>query len=126
MGKIEIKHPDKAVSTGAYSAGVLKNGMLFISGQGPLNLSTGEVMHGTIEEETLLTLSHIKKVIETAGGTMDDIMKCTVHLERIEDFDRFNEAYASFFTGIRPARTTVQSVLADGIKIEIDAIAIIG
>jgi 2-iminobutanoate/2-iminopropanoate deaminase len=125
MGKIEIKHPDKAVSTGAYSAGVLKNGMLFISGQGPLDLSTGEVMHGTIEEETLLTLSHIKKVIEAAGGTMDDIMKCTVHLERIEDFDRFNEAYASFFTGIRPARTTVQSVLSDGIKIEIDAIAII-
>ncbi|CAN5376543.1 RidA family protein [soil metagenome] len=125
MGKIEIKHPDKAVSTGAYSAGVLKNGMLFISGQGPLDLSTGEVMHGTIEEETSLTLSHIKKVIEAAGGTMDDIMKCTVHLERIEDFDRFNDAYASFFTGIRPARTTVQSVLADGIKIEIDAIAII-
>jgi 2-iminobutanoate/2-iminopropanoate deaminase len=126
MGKIEIKHPDKAVSTGAYSAGVLKNGMLFISGQGPLDLSSGEVLHGTIEEETLLTLSHIKKVIEAAGGTIDDIMKCTVHLEKIEDFDRFNAAYATFFTGIRPARTTVQSVLADGIKIEIDAIAILG
>jgi 2-iminobutanoate/2-iminopropanoate deaminase len=126
MDKIEIKHPDKSVSTGAYSAGVLKNGMLFISGQGPLDLSTGEVIHGTIEEETLLTLSHIKKVIEAAGGTIDDIMKCTVHLENIEDFDRFNDAYATFFTGIRPARTTVQSVLSDGIKIEIDAIAIIG
>jgi len=126
MSKIEIKHPDKAVSTGAYSAGVLKNGMLFISGQGPLDLSTGEVIHGTIEEETLLTLSHIKKVIEAAGGTIDDIMKCTVHLESIEDFDRFNAAYATFFTSIRPARTTVQSVLSDGIKIEIDAIAIIG
>lgn len=126
MGKIEIKHPDKAVSTGAYSAGVVKNGMLFISGQGPLDLSTGEVIHGTIEEETLLTLSHIKKVIEAAGGTIDDIMKCTVHLEKIEDFDRFNAAYATFFTGIRPARTTVQSVLADGIKIEIDAIAVLG
>lgn len=126
MGKIEIKHPDKTVSTGAYSAGVLKNGMLFISGQGPLELSTGDVIHGTIEEETLLTLSHIKKVIEAAGGTIGDIMKCTVHLERIEDFDRFNEAYAGFFTGIRPARTTVQSVLSDGIKIEIDAIAILG
>jgi 2-iminobutanoate/2-iminopropanoate deaminase len=126
MDKIEIKHPDKSVSTGAYSAGVLKNGMLFISGQGPLDLSTGEVIHGTIEEETLLTLSHIKKVIEAAGGTIDDIMKCTVHLENIEDFDRFNDAYASFFSGIRPARTTVQSVLSDGIKIEIDAIAIIG
>jgi 2-iminobutanoate/2-iminopropanoate deaminase len=126
MAKVEIKHPDKAVSTGAYSAGVAKNGMLFISGQGPLNLSTGEVIHGTIEEETLLTLLHIKKIIEAAGGTIDDIMKCTVHLEKIEDFDRFNAAYATFFTGIRPARTTVQSVLAHGIKIEIDAIAVLG
>lgn len=126
MSKIEIKHPDKAVSTGAYSAGVLKNGMLFISGQGPLDLTTGEVISGTIEEETLLTLSHIKKIIEAAGGTIDDIVKCTVHLESIEDFDRYNTAYASFFTGIRPARTTVQSVLADGIKIEIDAIAVVG
>lgn len=126
MSKIEIKHPDKAVSTGAYSAGVLKNGMLFLSGQGPLDLTTGKVISGTIEEETLLTLSHIKKIIEAAGGTIDDIVKCTVHLENIEDFDRYNTAYASFFTGIRPARTTVQSVLADGIKIEIDAIAVIG
>jgi len=126
MGKIEIKHPDKAVSTGAYSAGVLKNGMLFISGQGPLDLTTGDVISGTIEEETLLTLSHIKKIIEAAGGTIDDIVKCTVHLENIDDFDRYNAAYGSFFTGIRPARTTVQSVLADGIKIEIDAIAVIG
>ena len=126
MAKIEIKHPDKAVSTGAYSAGVLKNGMLFISGQGPLDLSTGEVIHGTIEEETLLTLSHIKKIIEAAGGTIDDIMKCTIHLESIKNFDRFNAAYATFFKEIRPARTTVQSVLSDGIKIEIDAIAIIG
>jgi len=126
MEKIEIKHPDKSVSTGAYSAGVLKNGMLFISGQGPLDLTTGEVISGTIEEETLLTLSHIKKIIEAAGGTINDIVKCTVHLERIEDFDRFNTAYGTFFTGIRPARTTVQSVLADGIKIEIDAIAMLG
>lgn len=126
MDKIEIKHPDKSVSTGAYSAGVLKNGMLFISGQGPLDLSTGEVIHGTIEEETLLTLSHIKKIIEAVGGTINDIMKCTVHLESIKDFDRFNTAYASFFTGVKPARTTVQSVLTDGIKIEIDAIAMIG
>lgn len=125
MAKIEVKHPDKAVLTGAYSAGVLKNGMLFISGQGPLDLSTGEVITGTIEEETLLTLSHVKKIVEAAGGTIDDIVKCTVHLSNIEDFDRYNAAYGTFFTGIRPARTTVQSVLADGIKIEIDAIAII-
>jgi 2-iminobutanoate/2-iminopropanoate deaminase len=123
MNKIEIKHPDKLVNTGAYSAGILADGWLFISGQGPLNLATGEVTHGTIEEETLLTLSHIKKITEAAGGTIEDIVKCTVHLSDINDFGRYNDAYASFFTGIKPARTTVQSVLFDGIKIEIDAIA---
>ena len=126
MNKIEIKHPDKLVNTGAYSSGILADGWLFISGQGPLNLVTGEVIHGTIEEETLLTLSHIKKITEAAGGTIEDIVKCTVHLSDINDFEKYNAAYASFFTGIKPARTTVQSVLFGGIKIEIDAMAKIG
>ena len=126
MSKIEIKHPDKLVNTGAYSPGILADGWLFISGQGPLNLATGEVIHGTIEEETLLTLSHIKKITEAAGGTIEDIVKCTVHLSDINDFEKYNAAYASFFPGIKPARTTVQSVLFDGIKIEIDAVAKIG
>jgi len=126
MSKIEIKHPDKSIRTGAYSAGILTDGWLYISGQGPLNLTTGEVIHGTIEEETLLTLSHIKKIIEAAGGSINDIVKCTVHLSDINDFEKYNAAYASFFPGIKPARTTVQSVLSGGIKIEIDAIARIG
>lgn len=123
MSKIEIKHPDKLVSTGAYSAGILVDGWLFISGQGPLDLLTGEVIHGTVEEQTLLTLSHINKIVKAAGGNIDDIVKCTVHLGDINDFEKYNAAYASFFTGIKPARTTVQSVLFGGIKIEIDAIA---
>lgn len=123
MSKIEIKHPDKSVSTGAYSAGVLVDGWLFISGQGPLDLTTGKVVTGTIEEETLLTLSHIRKIIEAAGGSVEDIVKCTAHLSDINDFEKYNAAYASFFPGIKPARTTVQSVLSDGIKVEIDAIA---
>ena len=126
MGKKEIKHPNKMVSTGAYSSGVLVNGLLFVSGQGPLDLSTGEVKRGTIEEETLLTLEHVRKIVEAAGGTVDDIVKCTVHLSDINDFERYDAAYGSFFTGIRPARTTVQSVLSDEIKVEIDAIAVIG
>ena len=123
MSKIEIKHPDKLVSTGAYSAGILVDGWLFISGQGPLDLLTGKVIHGTVEEQTLLTLSHINKIVKAAGGNIDDIVKCTVHLGDINDFEKYNAAYASFFTGIKPARTTVQSVLFGGIKIEIDAIA---
>jgi len=123
MKKKEIKLPGKSVSTGAYSPGVLIDGWLYVSGQGPLDPETGEVVRGTIEEETLLTLSHVKKITEAAGGTIEDIVKCTVHLGDIKDFERFNHAYASFFPGTKPARTTVQSVLFDGIKIEIDAVA---
>jgi 2-iminobutanoate/2-iminopropanoate deaminase len=123
MAKTEIKHPDKQVSTGAYSAGVLMDGWLYVSGQGPLDLKTGQVVHGTIEEETRLTLEHIGKILQAAGCSFDDVVKCTCHLLDIKDFDRFNSVYAEFFKGIKPARTTVQSGLGGGIKVEIDAIA---
>lgn len=123
MAKQEIKHPDKMVSTGAYSAGVAVDGWLYISGQGPLDLKTGQVVEGSIEEQTRLTLSHIGKILEAAGCTFDDVVKCTCHLRDINDFDAFNKVYAEFFTGVRPARTTVQSVLWGTIKVEIDAIA---
>jgi len=86
-------------------------------------MATGEVVHGTIEEETLLTLSHIREIIEAAGGNMEDIVKCSVHLADMNDFERYDAAYRSVFTGIKPARITVQSALWGGIKIEIDAIA---
>jgi 2-iminobutanoate/2-iminopropanoate deaminase len=123
MVKTEIKHPDKQVSTGAYSAGVLMDGWLYVSGQGPLNLKTGEVVHGTIEEETRLTLEHVGKVLDAAGCSFDDVVKCTCHLIDIKDFNRFNAVYAEFFKGVKPARTTVQSGLGGGIKVEIDAVA---
>ena len=123
MAKTQIFHPDKSVSTGAYSAGVVMDGWLFISGQGPLNLVTGQVVPGSIEEQTRLTLSHIDKILLAAGATRDDVVKCSCHLSDIALFDRFNAEYARYFTGIRPARTTVQSVLWGGIQVEIDAIA---
>lgn len=123
MNKREIKHPDKQADTGAYSAGVLMDGWLFISGQGPLDMTTGEIVPGTVEEQTRLTLSHIDKILKAAGCTAADVVKCTCHLSDIRDFDAFNRAYAEYFTGVRPARTTVQSVLWGGIKVEIDAIA---
>jgi 2-iminobutanoate/2-iminopropanoate deaminase len=126
MAKKEIAHPDKAdknFSTGAYSAGVVADGWLFVSGQGPVNFSTGKFELGDIEHETKLTLHNVRRICEAAGCTLDDIVKCTVHLSDIKDFDRYNAVYASHFTSIKPARTTVQSVLGNGIKVEIDAIA---
>ena len=126
MEKKEIMHPekqDKSFSTGAYSSGVVVDGWLYVSGQGPIDFKTSKFVLGTIEEETRLTLHNIKCIVEAAGCSLEDVVKCTVHLADINDFDAFNAIYASHFSGIKPARTTVQSGLSQGIKIEIDAIA---
>jgi len=124
--KKEIIHPDKAdknFSTGAYSSGVVADDWLYISGQGPINFKTGEFELGEIETETHLTMHNIQRICEAAGCTLEDIVKCTVHLSDIKDFDRYNTVYAGYFTNIKPARTTVQSGLGHNIKVEIDAIA---
>ncbi len=124
MSKTKIVHPDRDLNfvTGAYSDGVMVNGFLFVSGQASVDFKTSAFVLGNIEDETARTLDNIKAIIEAAGGSMDDVVKCTVHLSDIKDFDRYNKVYASYFTGIKPARTTVQSVLAENIKVEIDAI----
>lgn len=125
MQKIKVSHPhrDSSFDTGAYSDGVLVDGFLFISGQASVEFKTSKFMLGSIEEETHRTLQNIKAIIEAAGGTMEQVVKCTVHLKDINEFDRYNQIYAQYFSGIKPARTTVQSVLAEGIKVEIDCIA---
>lgn len=125
MAKIEIKHPDKQVDTGAYSAGLEIDGWVYVSGQGPIDLKTGEVLRGTIEEETRATLENVDKILKAAGCTRADVVKCTSHLADINDFDRYNQAYLAFFGDNRPlpTRTTVQSGLGQGIKVEIDCIA---
>ncbi len=120
--KQEIRHPEKKAHTGSYSAAVAMDGWLFISGQGPLDMATGETVGETIETQTRITMEHIGKLLAAAGATFDDVVKCSCHLANIGDFDAFDSVYASFFPGIRPARTTVQSGLS-GILVEIDAIA---
>lgn len=124
MDKIKITHPqrDPDFVTGAYSDGVAYNGMLFLSGQASVDFATSRFVLGSVEEETRRTLDNIKAIVETAGGTMDDALKSTVHLKDIKDFNKFNEVYATYFTGIKPARTTVQSVLGENIKVEIDIV----
>jgi 2-iminobutanoate/2-iminopropanoate deaminase len=126
MAKREIIHPDKAdksFTTGAYSSGVVVDDWLFVSGQAAIDFKVSQFVLGGIEEETHLTLYNVQRICEAAGCTLDDVVKCTVHLSDIQDFARFNAVYATFFPGVKPARTTVQSVLDNGIKVEIDAIA---
>ena len=125
MNKIKINHPNKKTDfvTGAFSDGILIDGFIFISGQASVDFKTSKFVLGTIEEETHRTLENIKAIVEAAQSSMENVVKCTVHLSDINEFDRYNEVYAQYFPGIKPARTTVQSVLGKDIKIEIDCIA---
>mgnify|MGYP002713280283 CR=1 FL=1 len=120
---IEIRHPEKRFTYGLFSAGVIRDGWLYLSGQGPLDMVTGKAVHGTIEEETALTLKHIETILKEAGGKREDVVRCTCYLSDMGNFEGFNNAYGDFFTGIRPARTTIQAGLMKGIKVEIDAVA---
>jgi 2-iminobutanoate/2-iminopropanoate deaminase len=124
MNKMEISHPDRNPDfvTGAYSDGVIVDGLLYVSGQAAVDFKTSKFILGSIEEETHLTLNNIKAIVESAGASMEDVIKCTVHLSDISEFDRYNQVYEQYFSGIKPARTTVQSTLAEGIKVEIDCI----
>lgn len=86
-------------------------------------MESGKVVGLTIEDQTRMTLTHIGKILAEAGCSMADVVKYTCHLKDIGDFDRFNSVYAEVFAGVRPARTTVQSGLGKGMRVEIDAIA---
>ena len=93
MDKIEVKHPARnaSFSTGAYSDGVIVDGFLFISGQAAIDYKTSSFKSGTIEEETALTLQNIKAIISAAGASMEQVVKCTVHLSDIREFDQYDK-----------------------------------
>jgi 2-iminobutanoate/2-iminopropanoate deaminase len=119
-------YPDRDTSTGPYSSGLIAGDTVYVAGQGPLDPASGAIVGRTIEEQTELTLKNVRRILEAAGCSMDDCVKTTVHLLNIEDFERFNAVYRTFFTKPYPARTTVQSVLWHGILVEIDAVAVRG
>ena len=117
---------DKApAAIGPYSQGVSIDGLVFTSGQIPVDPATGLVPE-TIEEQAARSLSNVKAVLEAAGTSCDKVIKTTVFLSDIGDFGKVNEIYARYFTGpILPARSCVQvAALPKGVKIEIEAIAV--
>lgn len=115
-----INTQDASIGSGPYSQGIVVGNLLFVSGQGPLD-AEGNIVSGTIEEETKLTMENVKAIVSAAGYTMDDVVKIGVYLESLADFDRFNHVYQTYFNAPMPARTCVAAGL-DGIKVEIDAI----
>ncbi len=109
-----------------YSSGIRVGDLVFVAGQGPVNQATGKFEIGDFEHEVNLTLQNVAAVLAAADCTLDDVVKVSVHLQNINDFERFNAIYRTYFSHPRPARTTVQSVLMLGISVEVDAIAVRG
>ena len=125
MPKQQITTKDGAPPAGAYSQGLRVGDFVFVSGQGPRDPATGNVVGGTIEEQTARVLETIKAILAAGGATLADVVKVTAHLSDLSLFDGYNKVYASYFPDPKPVRTTVGSQLK-GIMVEIDAIAYVG
>ena len=109
---------------GPYSQAIRFGKFLFISGQIPVNPDTMETVKGTIEEQTVQVISNIKAILESAGMELTDVVKTSLFLKSLEDFDRVNNIYKSYFADNPPARSTVEvSRLPKDSDIEIEAIA---
>jgi 2-iminobutanoate/2-iminopropanoate deaminase len=119
-----IVPPDAPRPRGPYSPAVRAGDLLFVSGQGPVDIVTDQLSYGDIRHETRVTLGNIQRILAACGATMQDVVKCTVFLRDMKDFAAMNVVYAEFFGAAKPARTTVQAVLPDEqMKIEVECIA---
>jgi 2-iminobutanoate/2-iminopropanoate deaminase len=120
----------KAVSTaeapaaiGPYSQGVVAGNLFFISGQLPLDPKTGEFVKGGIEEKTHRVLMNLRAIAEEAGADLSHVVKTTIFLTDLSNFSAVNKIYAEYFSGVFPARSTVQvSSLPKGGEIEVEAV----
>jgi 2-iminobutanoate/2-iminopropanoate deaminase len=127
MPKQQISTRSGASPVGPYSQGLRVGDFVFVSGQGPLDPKTGQIVGKNIEEQTARVLENIKAILEAGGATMADVVKANAHLSDMTLFDRYNKVYVTYFPDPKPTRTTVGSQLPlKGILIEIDVIAYVG
>ena len=110
---------------GPYSQAVKANGLVFASGQIPIDPKTGQFVAGGIEEQTEQVLKNLGAVLEAAGSSLNRIVKTTVFLVDMQEFAAMNEDYGKFFNELPPARATVQAArLPRDARVEIEAIAL--
>lgn len=110
---------------GPYSQAVEKAGTLFISGQIPLNPHTGELVSGNIQDEAHQVMKNLEALLSEANYAWEDVMKCSIFLKDLNDFNAVNEVYASYFSSDFPARECVEvSKLPKDVNVEISLIAI--
>lgn len=123
MTKI-IASPLAPKAVGPYSQAVENNGTIYVSGQLPIDGTTGQMAEG-IEAQTRQSLTNLRYILEEAGYALTDVVKTTVLLDDIADFAAMNAVYATFFTEQMPARMCYEvAKLPMGAKVEIDAVAV--
>jgi 2-iminobutanoate/2-iminopropanoate deaminase len=123
MSKKIITTTNAPAAIGPYSQAVQHGKTLYVSGQIPLNPGTKEIADD-VKQQTRQSMENIKAIVEAAGASMEDVIRCGIFVTDLGDFAVVNEVYASFFEGDFPARATVQvAALPLGAKVEIDAIA---
>lgn len=125
--ELKIIHTDKApAAVGPYSQAVLAGNLLFLSGQIPINPATGELVQGSIEEETKQCLENAKAVLEESGTTLENVIKATVFIKDMDQFGRINAVYGEYFNAHKPARACVEVArLPKDVNVEIEMIAVV-
>ena len=118
---------DKAPHPGGhYSQAIVHNGLVYVSGQLPIDPQTGEKQTGSIEEQTNLVLQNLSAILDASGSSLNQVLKVTVYISDISLWGKVNEVYAEVFGDHRPARAIVPTRdLHFGFKIEVDAVAAI-
>ena len=125
--KRAIRTAKAAQPKGHYSQAVRAGNLLFISGQLPLDPS-GEIVRGTVAQQTLRSLANVRCIVEAAGGSIGDIVQCTIYLNDSQDWAEVNSIYGDFFAKgpVLPARAVVPvKKLHYGARLEIQAVAIL-
>ncbi len=126
MSKKIISTENAPQAIGPYSQAVQAGNLLFVSGQIALEPQTGELVQGDVKTQTKRVMENLKGVVEAAGASLGQIVKCTIFLKSMDDFATVNEIYGSYFQSEPPARATVAvSTLPKNVDVEIDAIALL-
>ena len=109
---------------GPYSQGIRAGGLLFVSGQIPLDPATGTMVGGDVAAQTRRVFENLGKILEAAGASFDHVVRTTVYLADMGDFAEMNEVYGTYFSSPAPARSTIQAAaLPKNARVEIDVIA---
>jgi 2-iminobutanoate/2-iminopropanoate deaminase len=121
----KIIHTEKAPkAVGPYSQAIETNGMLYVSGQIPIDPLTGKIVEGGIKEQTEQVMKNIGAILNSAGYSFDDVVKSTCLLENMDNFAAMNEVYGKFYPENPPARAAYGVVkLPLGVMVEIETIA---